>query len=172
MFSNNKNSSGFTIVEIAVAVAILGIALTTLISLQTRMLDTYLNEKARTRAGFFGQYIMSLIEIDEAPEPGVDSGALRSKLEELGYFEENKFGIKAQDISSWNYQIETTSEAFQIIEDAYRRIDLTISWGESEEESFNLVYYVKSPTLEAAIRALSSTTGAGVAGGGNVPGQQ
>lgn len=156
------NNQGFTIVEIAVAVAILGVALTTLIGMQTRMLDTYLNEKSRTRAAFYGQYIMSIVEVDpEVPEPGTDSGTLRSKLEEIGYFDDNKQGIKPEEVKGWNYVLETTSEAFQVIEDAYRRVDLTIEWGESEEETFKLVYYVKSPTLEAAIRALSSQGGVG-----------
>ncbi len=54
-------SAGFTLVEIAVAVAILGLALTTLIGLHTRMLDTYYNEKNRTKSAFLAQYVMTIL---------------------------------------------------------------------------------------------------------------
>lgn len=144
---------GFTLVEIAVAVAILGVALTTLVGLHTRMLDIYLHEKARTQAAFYCQYIMSLIEVDpQVPDPGTDSGDLRNKLEDLGYFDDNENGIKPKDIEGWRYNIEVTSENFLELEDAYRRIDLTLAWGPSEDETFGMVYFMKSPTLNAAIQ--------------------
>jgi prepilin-type N-terminal cleavage/methylation domain-containing protein len=149
---------GFTLVEIAVAVAILGIALTTLIGLHTRMLDIYLQEKARTQAAFYGQYILSIVEVDpQVPDPGTESGDLRNKLDELGYFDDNENGLKAKELIGWNYNIEVSSENFLELEDAYRRVDLSISWGPSEEESFSMVYFMKSPTLTAAIQAFQST---------------
>ena len=62
-----KSERGFTLVEIAIAVAILGLAFSTLIGLHTKMIDTYSLERNRNIASLVGQYMLAIIEV--APQP-------------------------------------------------------------------------------------------------------
>ena len=141
-----RNSCGFTLIEIAVAVAILGLALTTLIGLQTRMLSTYYNEKNRTKAAFYAQYIMTILEVQaDAPEPGSKDGDLEDLLDEIGFFDTDELHKDMKDdIEGWGYSRNVTSIDLPIIEDALRRVDLTVSWGEGEDQSFGLLYFVSN----------------------------
>lgn len=142
-----RTDVGFTLVEIAVAVAVLGLALTSLIGLQTRMLDTYYNEHRRIQASLYGQYLMTMIEAGpEVPEVETKEGKLRTLLDEKGYFDnEDSFGGK-DPMKGWNYQMTVSSIDLPLLADALRRIDLSISWGEGEDEQFALVYFMSNLT--------------------------
>ncbi|MCB0358732.1 MAG: prepilin-type N-terminal cleavage/methylation domain-containing protein, partial [Bdellovibrionales bacterium] len=59
-FSRNY---GFTLIEIAVAIAILGVALTTLVGLHSSYLNTYLREQQRVRAALFGKQLLTALEL-------------------------------------------------------------------------------------------------------------
>lgn len=156
-----NDSAGFTLVEIAVAVAVLGLALTTLIGLQTRMLDTYYNEHKRIEASLYGQYVFSLIEVSgDTPEPGAKSGPLENLLDEYGFFEKDPPAFK-RNLKGWQYELVVESLDIQQLRDVLRKLTLTISWGETEDESFSLSYFVSN--FDAA--QLSGTlAGGGLAG--------
>jgi prepilin-type N-terminal cleavage/methylation domain-containing protein len=140
-----KNEAGFTLIEIAVAVAILGIALTTLVGLQTRMLDIYFNERNRFDASLYGQYLMVALETKSTP-PSVSTreGDLRDALEKAGFFDNDGFDEPLTLRGAWQYREEVSSVDLPLISDAMRRVDLTISWGdlENEDESYSLVHFI------------------------------
>jgi len=139
---------GFTLVEMAVSIAILGIALTTLITMQTRNLDRFVHERSAMRAALYARYIMTDIEIDQdPPELGGDGGSLESKLDELGFFDADidKSDALRSQMQGWNWEQEVQSIGFEILEDVLRRVDLTVSWGETEAEGFHLVYFARVP---------------------------
>jgi uncharacterized protein (TIGR02598 family) len=152
MHSKTKNNSGFTLVEVAIAVAILGIALITLIGLHSKMLDTYLEEKNRLQAALVAQYIMTNIEVlQKPPAAGTKDGDLEDHLKKLGYFSDE--GLSAEDdkrFAGWKFQ-QTVEEislplaSQEQSEDAMRRIQITVSWGESVDETFSLEYYFNNP---------------------------
>ena len=84
------NEKGFTLIEISIAVLILGLALTTLIGLQTRVVDLYSYERNLTKAGLYAQYLMTHIELEkDPPEEGSIKESLSNRLTELGYFDDH-----------------------------------------------------------------------------------
>ena len=90
-FKEDKSQKGFTLVEIAIAVAILGLAFSTLVGLHTKMIDTYNLERNRNIAALTGQYMLALLDVaPEPPEVGTDNGNLRNRLQDYGYFEGEK----------------------------------------------------------------------------------
>lgn len=166
LWREESNSScaqaGFTLVEIAVAVAILGLALTTLIGLHTRMLDTYYNEKNRTKSAFLAQYVMTMLEVSaDPPDTGTKEDPLFSRLEEIGYLdtEEERSEIRKQ-FEGWTITQEVTSIDLPLIEDALRRVDVLISWGPTQDETFSLVYFIDNSQAAGAagLGALGSGT--------------
>ncbi len=137
-----SSEKGFTLVEIAIAVAILGLAFSTLIGLHTKMIDTYSLERNRNIASLIGQYMLAIIEVaPQPPDVGTDSGILRNKLQDYGYFEGGKDYFK-DELQEWEYISEVTSYDLAFLEDVYRRIELNISWGEQVDQSYKIVYFV------------------------------
>ena len=133
--TSRHSSSGFTLVEIAVAVAILGLGLTTLIGLHSRMLSTYLDERDRLQAALYVQYLMTFIEIDtEVPDEGTEENDLESELKERGFFEEDKLDAPKRNLNGWKVvqKVQSIDLPFSTAEfgqDALRQIDLQIVWG-------------------------------------------
>ncbi len=142
---NQKNESGFTLVEPVVSVVLLGVSLTTLIGMQINYAETYLDEEFRTRSAMYSQYIMALIEVSEQPpETGTDSGRLENYLKDIDYFNDD-FEVKEEiPLDGWTYNLNVTSIDVLELEDAMRRIELTISWGASEREEYKVIYYMKT----------------------------
>jgi len=141
-----NNSSGFTLVEIVVSVVILGMGLTSLIGIQSNYIDGYIREENLTRAAMYGQYIMSMIEVEvDPPESGKNSGNLDNYLKELGYFDENFKDGEHVSLDGWNFELDVESVDILLITDAMKRVDLTISWSEYDLDSFRLIYYVSNP---------------------------
>ena len=145
MNSAAKKNSGFTLVEIALAVAILGLGLTTLVSLQTAVINNYLREIKLIKASLYGQYLMTLIEVaPEAPETGTKETALEDELKEAGYFDADDFNEVKEDFADWKVKKEINSVPVPPFEDAMRRVDLTITWGEGERDRLKLTYFRQS----------------------------
>lgn len=145
---NSSPKNGFTLVEIAIAVAILGLALTTLIGLHTRLLNTYFNERNRTRAAFYAQYLMTMMEVQGSPpETGTNEGDLQGALEDEGFFDSDSLGDHKISVEGWQYNQTVTSVDLPLLEDALRRVDLSISWGEGEDETYSLLYFIDNSNL-------------------------
>ena len=86
--STNRATAGFTLIEIAVAIAILGLGLATLVALQTRYMATYETERNRTTAALAAEYILTKLEnAKEVPELGGNGGDLKGLLETEGYYD-------------------------------------------------------------------------------------
>lgn len=151
MIGNLKKKSlinkerGFTLLEITVAVAILGVGLTTLIAAQANLINRYLEEKRLFQASLYAQYLMTFIELDKnPPELGTKTDRLYSELNEHGYFKDLENKNLRKDIKDWTVKKTVTPFNFLEYEDIMRRIDLEISWGK-KEGSYSIVYY-KRPT--------------------------
>lgn len=145
----DNSEQGFTLIEIAVSVAILGVALVSLIGLHTRMIDTYINEQNRFQAALALQYVASMLETEaDPPELGFASDALTAHLEELGFFDADS-SEQRQMFSFEGWQFEQLVESIglpvdreELSEDAIRKISLRTFWGPGEEQQFRLVYFV------------------------------
>ena len=159
--SHKTNQSGFTLVEIAIAVAILGLAFTTLVGLHTKMLNNYGIERNRNMAAMIGQYMLAMIEVSPTPpEVGGDSGDLKSKLQDFGFFDtdDNKTNFD-EEIKGWEFNTTVTSGDLEELKDVYRRIELKLNWGDGPEDSFDFVYFVFTKSYRSS--------GASAGGGAN-----
>lgn len=160
---------GFTLVEVAIAVAILGVALTTLVGLHTRMLNTYYTERNRTKASFVAQYVMTVVEASaDAPEVGSSDGELKDLLQDRGYYSGSELEESKEDkFEGWKYHYEVQSVDLPLIEDALRRIDLELQWGETEDDVYTLSYFMnvtKTPDATGAASANPFGQGASQSG--------
>jgi prepilin-type N-terminal cleavage/methylation domain-containing protein len=158
-----KDKSGFTLAEIAVAVAILGLALTTLVGLHTRMLNIYVSERNRITAAFYAQYLMTLVEVEsEAPEAGTTKGDLTQVLDDAGYFETADTHEKQNKLAGWQYAREVTSVDLPLFVDALRKVELTITWGETTDDIYSLIYVV--PNIDFSRQGAAASPQAGPGG--------
>ncbi len=149
---DNFFEQGFTLVEIAVAILILGISLTTVFTIQTRYVDQYIDEYRNAKAALYARYIMAMIEVDkEAPKVGADQGKLSELLRTLHYFEIDDASESEQaELEGWQFQKQVSSidipgfGSIEIFQDVMRRVDLNISWGGGARESFQVIFYRKT----------------------------
>jgi len=143
-----NNDHGFTLIEVAVAVFILGLAFTQLVAWQTRELDLYINERSRIKAALYAQYLMTILEVqDQAPELGAQDGKLEDELREEGYFDTDELNDKSvsTEIADWTYKRTVSKiDISKYKNDALRRIEMEISWGDSANQSFTLIYFIRT----------------------------
>lgn len=144
---NIRSAAGFTLVEVAVAVAILGLGLATLVSFQTRLLDTYVQEKSLLKATLAAQYMMSFVEIEkEPPEPGEQETDLLGALREKGYFDDvPESGTALEtEFRNWKLVTKVTSVDYAEFLDILRRVELSVIWGEGSTERVSLILFLNT----------------------------
>ncbi len=145
--SNSGSHRGFTLVELAVSILILGSALTTLVTLQSSHLKAYLHERNLMKAALYAQYLMTMLEVGtEPPEYGEEAGKLSEALDEVGYFSDEQMNTEKTDLESWEYvqRVSRFIEDETRDEDRVRRIDLEVRWGPGAGETFSVVYYMRT----------------------------
>ncbi len=148
---------GFTLVEIAVAIAILGVALSIFVTLQAKLIDNFIYEKNLFRATLADQFLMTFIEIQkDPPEKGELEGDLAEALRSKGYFHESGFDNPEDQFKGWKFTqrvspVEDLGNT--LLEDAIRKVELKVNWSDSDKDSITLTYFVYTnkdltPTLE------------------------
>jgi prepilin-type N-terminal cleavage/methylation domain-containing protein len=144
-----QTPGGFTLIEVAIAVAILGAALATLIGYQTRLMDTYAHERNLFRATLAAQYLMTFIEVEQdPPDPGDTESSLEDALQEKGYFDGLETDQFADTYKDWKLTQRVTSVNYAEFEDILRRVELNISWDSGQQDNFSLVLFMNTPTTE------------------------
>lgn len=142
---HKSHSPGFTLVEIAVAIAILGIAMTTLIALQSRLVVNYIKDRELTRAVLVAQYIMTMIEVQKNdPDIGSTSGSLETLLEEYDYLNDKSTTEEKKLFKNWTYEQTVASIDIHEDMDKLRRVDLTIKWDKELDSQYQLTYFIKT----------------------------
>ncbi|MCC6932693.1 MAG: prepilin-type N-terminal cleavage/methylation domain-containing protein [Deltaproteobacteria bacterium] len=150
------NARGFTLVELAIAVAITGLSLVSLVALQTRIIANYSKENSLTRAVLYAQYLMAFVEIDaKTKEVESSGGNLLDALSKRDFFNDyDGSEAERERIADWEYLLEVEKEDFGLGDyivqflpdkkdiDIARRIRLTISWGSSSAEQYTITYFV------------------------------
>ena len=131
------------------AVAILGVALTTLIGLQTRLMGTLLQERNIFRATLAAQYLVTFYEIEnEPPEPGTTDGSLVEALRDRGYFDGETLEGLEEQFRDWTLTQEVTSVDYAEFEDILRRIELRVRWGEGSAEQHSVVLFLNTNKIQ------------------------
>ena len=69
-----EEAAGFTLLEVMVAMAVLGIALLALLTLHHQSLESVIHSRDISRAGMLCQTIMTQAELEQFPQLGVTKG--------------------------------------------------------------------------------------------------
>ncbi len=139
---HSSSQSGFTLVEIAFAVAILALALTTIVAIQSNVTTVTIADRNRFQAALFAQYLLTVSDLqDQKPEPGSKSGNLADALREAGWSEEDGAASLAP-YAGWTTETNVQSMSILEVADALRRIDLTVSWAADQASQFRVTYFI------------------------------
>lgn len=122
----SKKSSGFTLLEVMIAMAIIAITLVVVFGSQSQSLSLANEAKFNTIAAFLAQSKMAEIEISNPEDLISDSG---------------DFG---EDFPGYIWQLSVGDVMFdrpENVSDHLKKIDLMISWGEDEQYQYRLRLY-------------------------------
>ncbi|MBW1676821.1 MAG: type II secretion system minor pseudopilin GspI [Deltaproteobacteria bacterium] len=122
----NDKSSGFTLLEVMVAIAIIAIALTAVLGSQSQSLSLASEAKFSTTAAFLAQSKMAEIETEKVEDLASDSGDFGEDF--LGY--------------RWDQSVnDVTFDEPEDVSDHLKQIDLTVSWEERDQYEYRLRLY-------------------------------
>ncbi len=110
----NYSNKGFTLLEVMIAVALIAVALVTLLGSQSQSVSYANSAKFETMAALLAQSKMSEILIQDADSLSNDSGDFGDEY--LGY--------------AWEATVSDVSiEGLDTISEYLKQIDLTVTWG-------------------------------------------
>ncbi len=147
--SKGSPERGFTLLEIAVSIVIIGIAFSSLVTLQSYYVKTYVRERNTVKAALAAQYVLSMIELEaEPPDLGAKGGDLVEVLNNYEYFAEDLEDTEKDAFADWTYTQEVTNVEIPLgtekEQDALRRIDFTVTWGIASAERYALTFFMKT----------------------------
>lgn len=120
---------GFTLLEVMIAVAFIGIAMLALLSLHHSNLESVIRAQDLTRASMLAQQIMSTAEADRFPLPGQTRGDFsRDYPDQFNNFR-------------WERVVDVLPQFPDI-----RRVRVTIIYGRNYGRRFELVEFMHNPT--------------------------
>ena len=125
-----KEDSGFTLLEVMVAIALIAIALTAVLGSQSQSVSLAGEARFNTTAALLAQTKMAEIELKDPEDLTADSG---------------DFG---EDFPGYTWQSSVSNVMFDRadnVSDHLKQVDLTISWGEEELFRYGLRVYLFFP---------------------------
>ena len=128
--TNARASSGFTLLEVMVAIAILAIALMAVFGSQSQSLTLASEAKFHTTGAFLAQSKMAEVEAEAHDNLASDSG---------------DFG---DDFPGYSWDLKVSDVDVGVASDHLRQVDLAISWGEDSAYQFRLRQYLYVPQTE------------------------
>jgi general secretion pathway protein I len=123
-----SHERGFTLLEVMVAMAILGIALLGLLGLQHQSMQSVIRAQQSTRASMLAQAVMTEAEIERFPDLGRSSGDFQAAFP--GEFPDFR----------WEREV-APSAMFPDV----RVVKVLIRYGPSLSQNFELIEYLHSP---------------------------
>jgi general secretion pathway protein I len=124
----SRRARAFTLIEVMVAIAILGIAMLGLLGLHHQSLQSVIRAQNATRASMLAQAVMTEAEIERFPELGQSSGNFESSFP--GEFPDFR----------WERRVEASGMFPDV-----RKVDVLIQYGPGFTQSFSLVEFLHSP---------------------------
>jgi type II secretion system protein I len=118
----------FTLLEVMVAIAILGIALLGLLGLHHQSMQSVIRAQQATRASMLAQAVMTEAELERFPELGRTSGNFEASFP--GEFPDFR----------WQREVEASGMFIDV-----RTVRVLISYGPGLKQRFALVEFLHSP---------------------------
>jgi len=119
---------GFTLLEVMVAIAILGTALVSLLSLHHQSMQSVIRAQDMTRASMLAQAVMTEAELERFPDLGTSSGDFQSSFP--GQFQDFR----------WERIVEASANFSDV-----REVKIFVRYGPGKSRSFALVEFLHSP---------------------------
>ena len=119
---------GFTLLEVMVAIAILGTALVSLLSLHHQSMQSVIRAQEMTRASMLAQAVMTEAELERFPDLGRSTGDFQSSFP--GQFQDFR----------WERVVEASANFPDV-----REVKIFVRYGPGQSRSFALVEFLHSP---------------------------
>ena len=126
--SSDSARPGFTLLEVMIAIAFIGIAATALLSLHHSDLQSVIKARDLTRAAMLAQGLMSQAELDRFPNPG----RTRGDFSQLYPGEYRNF--------RWEREVDE-SPLFPDIE----RVRVSVFYGSNLRQGFTVTEFMRNP---------------------------
>jgi general secretion pathway protein I len=123
-----RRARAFTLIEVMVAIAILGIALMGLLSLQHQSIQSVIRAQQSTRASMLAQAVMTEAELEQFPNLGYTSGNFNASFP--GEFPDFQWERMVSD-----------SGMFPDV----RKVQVAVHYGPGLSQSFAVVEFMHSP---------------------------
>ena len=123
-----RYARAFTLLEVMVAIAILGIAMLGLLGLHHQSLQSVIRAQNATRASMLAQAVMTEAELERFPEPGRTTGNFEASFP--GQFPDFR----------WERVVEASGTFPDV-----RKVDVLIQYGPGFTQNFSLVEFLHSP---------------------------
>ena len=140
------NQHGFTLIEVTLAVLLVGVAFSILLSLQSAVVDQSVRDRNRERALLAGRQILSQLEASDPPENDYqEEGALTAVMQKVC----GDTALKGLPLNEYAQYTATLSlAAWQVPnlrENALRKLQLTIRWSSSPLDVVQITFLVPGP---------------------------
>lgn len=144
----NNKELGFTLIEVVLAILILGAALSVLIGMQSSVLSQTLRDRNEQQAMLFARRILSSLEVtEETIKVGEQQTSAKKMLEDFNLLNEDEDDLVRLDSLQATLQV-SFSGIPNVDEEAMKRILLRVSWSPAPEDSFEVVYYIPNDERE------------------------
>jgi prepilin-type N-terminal cleavage/methylation domain-containing protein len=101
-----RRRAGFTLLEVLVAVAVLGVALVTLLGLQARNLRLAAQTRDLTVAGLLAKSLAATTKAGPFPESGTLSGDFTDETDSMAGLDEHFGGAQGAERFAWKRTVE------------------------------------------------------------------
>jgi type II secretion system protein I len=147
-----RRARAFTLLEVMVAIAILGIALLGLLGLQHQSMQSVVRAQQTTRASMLAQAVMTEAELERFPDLGITSGDFESAFP--GEFRDFR----------WARNVEASGMFPDV-----RKVEVMIRYGPNLSQNFGIVEFLHSPVPPDTTTLPAGSTPAGSTPVGQTP---
>ncbi len=138
-----RRTSGFTLLEVIVAVVILALAGVILLGLQGSSTSATIRSRHKAQAIFSARQILAHYEtLDTPPDAKFIEGTLSDVLQDVA---KDTTGLEPAEAAKFLASVRVSDWPLLLLPpDALRRVTVTISWGQSASDSLIVDYFIPS----------------------------